>query len=198
MPVTTDPATTDNRAAISANEPFRGRIAILTADQVEDMEFFYPYYRFVEASYDVDVLTPTGDTVTGYKGLALRTGLQRIDTADPADYELLYIPGGLAPAEVRTIPEALEFVRRFADTGKIIGAVCHGPQVLASAGLLGGRTMTSWYDVADEVRAAGGTWINSPVVEDGQFITARKPGDMPQELARIFTRLESDAAAAHV
>lgn len=181
MPTTTAPHVTDNRAAIRADRPPVGRIAIVTADRVEDVEFFYPYYRFVEAGYDVDVLTPDGGT--------LRTGLQRVADATAEHYDAVFIPGGLAPAEVRTVPEALAFVRDFAATGRLIGSVCHGPQVLASAGLVDGRSLTSWHEVADEVRAAGGTWIDEPVVEDGQFVTARKPGDMPQQLARILERL---------
>ncbi|PYY44207.1 hypothetical protein DEJ03_12265 [Curtobacterium sp. MCLR17_043] len=189
VPTTTDPHVTDNRAAIRADRPPVGRIAIVTADRVEDVEFFYPYYRFVEAGYDVDVLTPDGGTLTGYVGLSLRTGLQRVADATAEHYDAVFIPGGLAPAEVRTVPEALAFVRDFAATGRLIGSVCHGPQVLASAGLVDGRSLTSWHEVADEVRAAGGTWIDEPVVEDGQFVTARKPGDMPQQLARIIERL---------
>ncbi|PYY32507.1 hypothetical protein DEI91_00830 [Curtobacterium sp. MCBD17_032] len=197
LPTTIDPQVTDNRAAIRQDEAPLGRIAIVTADRVEDVEFFYPYYRFVEEGYDVDVLTPTGETVTAYKGLALSTGLQPIALANPSDYDAVFIPGGLAPAEVRTLPEALEFVRDFAASGKVIGAVCHGPQVLASAGLVAGRNMTSWREVADEVRAAGGTYVDAPVVEDGQFITARKPGDMPQQMARVLDRLRTAREENH-
>lgn len=189
MPTTIDPQTPDNRAAIRADRAPLGRVAVLTADRVEDVEFFYPYYRFVEEGYEVDVLTPSGEAVTGYKGLSLQTGLQTIQSATAADYDALFIPGGLAPSEVRTLPEALAFVRDFVATGGLVGAVCHGPQVLASAGVVTGRDMTSWRDVADEVRAAGGTYVDQPVVEDGQFVTARKPGDMPQQMARVLERL---------
>jgi protease I len=195
MTTTTDIGVLDNRAAIrSASRP-RGRIAILTADLVEDVEFFYPYYRFTEAGYEVDVLTPGGTEVNGYKGLALHTGVQSIEGADADDYDALFIPGGLAPSELRDLPEALAFTSAFAETGRLIGAVCHGPQVLISAGLVEGRRMTSWRDVAPEVRAAGGLYVDEPVVEDGQFVTARKPGDMPLELARFMERLAGQKAS---
>ncbi|MFB2554866.1 type 1 glutamine amidotransferase domain-containing protein [Herbiconiux liangxiaofengii] len=199
MSTTTDFAVSDNRAAIRENARPLGRIAILTADRVEDVEFFYPYYRFTEAGYDVDVLAPDGIEVTGYKGLALRTGVQPIIGARAADYDALFIPGGLAPSELRELPEALAFVSDFAATGRLVGAVCHGPQVLISAGLANGRRMTSWKDVAPEVRAAGAEYVDEPVVEDGQFITARKPGDMPLELARFLERLaeEKNEGASH-
>ncbi|WP_285106408.1 type 1 glutamine amidotransferase domain-containing protein [Promicromonospora sp. MEB111] len=199
MPTTTNIHVPDNRAAIRAEVEPKGRIAILTADRVEDIEFFYPYYRFTEEGYDVDVLTPAGDEVNGYKGLALKTGVTRIDDATASDYDALFIPGGLAPSEVREIPEALKFVNDFADTGRLIGAVCHGPQILISAGLATGRRMTSWRDVAPEVREAGAEYVDEPVVEDGQYITSRKPGDMPRELARFLERLADakDTGAHH-
>lgn len=189
MPVTTNPQVADNRAAIRDERSPVGRIAILTADDVEDVEFFYPYYRFVEEGYDVDVLTPAGADVTGYKGLALRTGITPVADARAEDYDALFVPGGLAPAEVRGSGASIDFVQRFAGTGRLIGAVCHGPQVLVTAGLVEGRRMTAWRDVAPEITAAGGKYIDEPVVEDGQFITSRKPGDMPLELARILERL---------
>jgi protease I len=200
LTTTTDIAISDNRAAIRAEGRPVGRIAILTADRVEDVEFFYPYYRFTEAGYDVDVLAPNGTEVNGYKGLSLHTGVQAIAGAQAADYDALFIPGGLAPSELRELPEALTFVSDFAATGRLIGAVCHGPQVLISAGLIEGRRMTSWKDVAPEVRAAGAQYVDEPVVEDGQFITARKPGDMPLELARFLERLaaEEDAGMSNV
>ncbi|MEU1550660.1 type 1 glutamine amidotransferase domain-containing protein [Nocardia sp. NPDC005745] len=194
MPITRDPHVADNRAAIGSETTSRGRVAILTADQVEDVEFFYPYYRFVEEGYEVDVLTPSGEKITGYKGLALSTGVTPVKDADAQDYDALFIPGGLAPAEVRQDADAIAFVNEFADTGRLIGAVCHGPQVLVTAGLVSGRCMTSWREVADEVRAAGGVYQDEPVVEDGQFITSRKPGDMPLEMRRIFERLNLESA----
>lgn len=180
----------DNRVAVPTGEPPKGRIAILTADKVEEVEFFYPYYRFTEAGYDVDVITPTGTQLTGARGFGIQETVPLSDV-DPGNYLMLYVPGGLAPAELRGIPEALNFVRAFAAADKIIGLVCHGPQMLVAAGLADGRRMTSWFDVAPEVEAAGGTWINEPVVRDGQFFTARKPGDLPAELHQIITHLES-------
>lgn len=179
----------DNRAAIRPEGETKGRIAILTADQVEDTEFFYPYYRFVEEGYEVDVLTPDGNGVTGYKGLPLKTGTRPIEGAVPTEYDALFIPGGLAPGSLRTDETALAFVRDFADTGRPVGALCHGPQVLISAGLAEGRRLTSWKDVEPEITAAGAIYVDDPLVEDGQFVTARKPGDMPIQLRRFFEKM---------
>ncbi|MEV0952092.1 type 1 glutamine amidotransferase domain-containing protein [Promicromonospora sp. NPDC050249] len=182
----------DNRAALRPDIPSAGRIAILTGDQVEDTEFFYPYYRFTEQGYDVDVLTADGQGFTGYRGLPLRTGTSPIEGAHAGDYDALFIPGGLAPAALRQDPQALSFVRSFAQTGRPVGALCHGPQVLISAGLAQGRRMTAWRDVAPEISQAGGIYVDESTVEDGQFLTARKPGDMPRQLHRFLAMIEQD------
>ncbi|HWJ65281.1 MAG TPA: type 1 glutamine amidotransferase domain-containing protein [Nocardioides sp.] len=190
------PVVEDNRAAIRPDVPSRGRIAILTADQVEDTEFFYPYYRFAEEGYDVDVLTPDGNGITGYKGLPLKTGTRPIEGAIASDYDALFIPGGLAPGALRTNDTALAFVKEFAATGRPVGALCQGPQVLISAGLAEGRRLTSWKDVEPEVTAAGATYVDEPLVEDGQFVTARKPGDMPIQLRRFLEKVREGAGQA--
>ncbi|GAA3021388.1 type 1 glutamine amidotransferase domain-containing protein [Streptomyces fulvorobeus] len=188
----------DNRVALPTGEPSKGRIAILTADKVEDVEFFYPYYRFVEAGYDVEVITPSGGELTGYRGMGL-TETTALADVDPADYLMLYVPGGLAPTEMRENTAALDFVRAFAAAEKPIGLVCHGPQMLVSAGLAEGRRLTSWYEVSEEVEAAGGIWVNEPVVQDGSFFTARKPGDLPAEMYKIMDYLaqRQDAGTGH-
>ena len=187
----------DNRVAIATGEPSKGRIALLTADNVEEVEFFYPYYRFTEAGYQVDVITPAGGVLTGARGFGIQETIPLAD-AHPADYLMLYVPGGHAPLTLREIPEALDFIRAFASTDKTIGFVCHGTQMLVAAGLAEGRRLTSWFDVAPEVEAAGGIWINEPVVRDGQFFTARKPGDLPAELHQIIAHLEQQEQAADV
>jgi protease I len=130
-----------------------------------------------------------GGVLKAYRGMELQV-TKRLNECNPEDYKLLYIPGGLAPGALRQIPEAIHFVQEFAKSGNLIGAVCHGPQLLASAGLVKGRNMTSWHEVANEITEAGGVYVNEPMVEDGQFITARKPGDLPMELSRVFEHLQ--------
>jgi protease I len=185
--------TDDNRIPVRIDEPSKGRIAILTADKVEEVEFFYPYYRFVEEGYDVDVFTPSGGALSGARGFGIQTTKPLAD-ADPDDYAMLYVPGGNAPIELRENQQALEFVRAFTRERKLIGSVCHGPQLLVSAGVAAGHSMTSWYGVEPEVIAAGAMWLNQAVVEDDLFITARKPGDLPAEMHRIIARLRTASA----
>ncbi|MGW0876755.1 type 1 glutamine amidotransferase domain-containing protein [Streptomyces sp. NPDC002755] len=188
MSITTIDRPADNRVAVPTGEPLKGRIAVLTADKVEEVEFFYPYYRFVEAGYDVDVITPSGGPLTGFRGFGIQETVALADV-NPADYVMLYVPGGLAPTELRENAIAIDFLSAFAATGKPIGLVCHGPQLLVSAGLAEGRRLTSWYEVSEEIEEAGGTWVDEPVVQDGQFFTARKPGDLPAELHKIMEHL---------
>jgi protease I len=179
----------DNRVPVPLDGPSRGRIAILTADKVEDVEFFYPYYRFVEAGWTVDVITPSGGKLTGYRGTELQDTVPLGDTT-PDGYALLFIPGGLAPAELVEHEAAIDFVRQYAQSSGLIGSVCHGPRLLVAAGLVRGQEVTAFWHVEEEISGAGGSYLDIPVVEGEQVITARKPGDMPREMARIMARLD--------
>jgi protease I len=112
--------------------------------------------------------------------LATRVGVDKtIDETDPADYDGLFIPGGfINPDLLRQSAEARAFVRAFAASGRPIVTLCHGPWVLASAGLLEGRTLTSWPGIRDDVVNAGATWRDQQVVRDGNLTTSRGPQDM--------------------
>ncbi|MFF2523508.1 DJ-1/PfpI family protein [Streptomyces liangshanensis] len=183
----------DNRLPVPLDGPTRGRIAILTADKVEDVEFFYPYYRFVEAGWTVDVITPSGGKLTGYRGTEL-LDTRPLSDATPDSYVLLFIPGGLAPATLVENEAAIDFVRRYAQSNGLIGSVCHGPRLLVAAGLARGQQLTAFWHVEDEISGAGGTYLDVPVVDGERIITARKPGDMPREMARIMARLDKIAS----
>ena len=170
--------------------PQQGRIAMVTTDGTEDQEFFYPYYRFLEAGYTVDVLTPKGKDFKGKNGAGLEETM-KIEMANADEYDLLYIPGGKAPAELKKHKEAIDTARLFAATGNPIAAVCHGPQVLAEAKLIQGRKIAAWPEVEDEIIQAGAEYVNAETVVDGQFITARWPGDLPMHLKKTLEILES-------
>jgi protease I len=165
------------------------RIAIITGDNVEDTEFFYPYYRLAEEGYGIDVITINGGKFTGKHGLGLKDS-KRISETKAEDYALLYLPGGKAPASLRENQEVLDFVRAIAASGKPIAAICHGPQILISAGLAKGRQMAAWPEIAEELREAGATFVDEALVEDEQFITARKPGDLPRHLYGVLQALQ--------
>lgn len=164
-------------------------VLIITADKVEDLEFFYPYYRFIEAGCKVDVVTPDGGEFKGKNGMKLSES-KKITDVTPENYDLLYVPGGKAPAALRENDAALDLTRRFAATGKPIAAICHGPQLLAAADVIRGKTLTAYPECEVDVRDGEATYVNKELVEDGQFITSRWPGDLPVHLKRTLEILQ--------
>lgn len=163
------------------------RAVILTADKFEDTEVLVPYFRLLESGVHVDVAAPSAAVIGGEHGYELEPSVL-IDEVDPAEYGLLIIPGGFpdgAPATVRQMPHAQEIARSFVAAGKPVASICHGPWLLASAGVVSGRRLTSyWHDgVPEDIRAAGGDWVDQDVVVDGNLVTSRWPADLP-----AFTR----------
>lgn len=169
-------------------------ILIMTADDVQDLEFFYPYYRFIEEGFIVDVATPKGGEFKGKAGFGLKESKQ-IAYVKESDYELLYIPGGKAPSKLKDDENALKLTKDFASAGKPIAAFCHGPQVLAAADVIKGCRIAAWPEVEEELKKAGASFVNEPVVLDGQFITGRWPGDLPAHLFRTLEFLNNLALA---
>lgn len=165
------------------------KVAILTADKTEDLEFFYPFYRLCEAGYTVDVITPDGGKFAGKHGIGLNE-TKALKDCRAMDYALLYIPGGKAPAELRKNEEVLTFVREFVNSGKPVAAICHGPQVLISAGVVRGKTLAAYSEVAEELKDAGAMYADEALKIDGQFITARVPGDLPRHMCGVMDALE--------
>ncbi|MEQ8659253.1 MAG: type 1 glutamine amidotransferase domain-containing protein [Gammaproteobacteria bacterium] len=167
------------------------RIAIPLADGVEDSEFAVPRARLHAAGHAVTVVGSTaGATVTG-KNAEVE---QRIDAAagdlDPTGFDALVIPGGTAPDHLRMDPAMVDFVRRFCLTGRPLAAICHGPQLLIEAGQVAGRRLTSWPSVSTDLLNAGATWEDAEVVIDGNFLTSRRPADLPAFCDALLRRLE--------
>ncbi len=151
---------------------------IMSADNFEDSELLVPYYRLKEANIDVTVASLNRGTIKGKHGyeVAVDTTIEGIN---PDDYAILVLPGGKAPAALRKDPKTLEIVRRFFTHVKPVTAICHGPQILISAGLLTGRRATCYQSVADELKEAGALYEDREVVVDGNLITSRQPADLP-------------------
>ena len=170
-------------------------ILILTANDTQDLEFFYPYYRFIEEGCRVDVVTPKGGEFKGKNGFGLKK-TKAICDVSAEQYDLLYIPGGKAPAELKDNKDAIALTQAFAKAGKPISAICHGPQVLAAADLIKGKRIAAWPEVEAEIKEAGGYFVNEITVVDGQFITARWPGDLPSHLAHTLEALQKTQKSA--
>jgi protease I len=179
----------------TANYSAPHAILMITADDVEDLEFFYPYYRFIEAGYKVDVATPKGGAFKGKNGLGL-THSRKITEVAAEDYDLLYLPGGKAPAVLKKDENVIAVTQHFIEMGKTISAICHGPQILAAAGAIAGRKIAAWPEVEEEVREAGASYVNQETVTDGLFITARWPGDLPKHMKETLAALGKSGKAS--
>ncbi len=167
-------------------------ILIMTAHGFEDTELLCPYYRFREEGFEVSVCAPEWGEVRGKHGYTVTANLA-ISEAKAEAYRLLYLPGGKAPAELRLLPEALELVRAFHQQGKPIAAICHGPQVLLSAGILQGKRATCYPKIARELEAAGVHYVDDEVVIDGNLITSRRPADLPAFMKALIRILKAPA-----
>ena len=159
------------------------KVAILVADGFEQAEMTKPREALNEAGAETKIVSLKSGKIQGMhyvdKGDKFDVDLT-LDQARPADFDALMIPGGLMnPDALRSNEDALEFARHFFDEGKPVAAICHGPQVLISAGLVRGRTMTSWPAIGSDMRNAGANWVNEEVVVDNGLVTSRKPDDIP-------------------
>jgi len=161
---------------------------ILSANNFEDSELLVPLYRLLEAGYIVDVASQTRDTISGKHGYEVPVNKVFKDIA-PADYGLLVLPGGKAPAAIRNDPAVQEIARSFMAEGKPVAAICHGPQILVSAGLLKGRHATCYNSVASELKEVGALYEDSEVVVDGNLITSRQPGDLPAFMREVMRKV---------
>lgn len=165
--------------------------AVLIAPLYEDVELIYPYYRLVEAGYDVTVVGPEAATYTGKRGTSMAADADA-DGVDTADLDGILIPGGYAPDHMRRDPDLVALVAAMGRTGKPVGAICHAPWMLASAGLVGDRTVTSFPSIRDDLVHAGGSWVDQETVRDGNIVTARGPDDLPAFMRMFLALLEGE------
>jgi protease I len=159
------------------------RALILTADKFEDMELFFPYFRLLEEGLQVDIAAPKKGHIEGEHGYDLEVE-KTFDEVNPDDYDLLLIPGGSpdgAPSVVRKDNRAQAIAKSFFKSNKPVSSICHGPWLLASSGVVNGRRLTSyWHDgVPEDIKKAGGIYVDKEVVVDGNLVTSRYPGDLP-------------------
>ncbi|MHB8898157.1 MAG: type 1 glutamine amidotransferase domain-containing protein [Thermoguttaceae bacterium] len=170
------------------------KVAILVEQLYEDLELWYPYYRLQEVGAEVVLVGPkAGESYPSKHGYPAKCDLAASDVS--ADqFDALIIPGGYSPDHMRRCPAMVRLVSDMAAQGKLVAAICHGPWMLCSAGVLENRRVTSYSSIKDDVTHAGGTWIDEEVVEDGNLITSRQPADLPAFMRTIVEAL----SAAHV
>lgn len=164
-------------------------ILIISADRFEDSELLQPYQQLSEEGIAIDIASLKRGSITGKHGSEVTADLS-VEEAEPGNYDLLLLPGGKAPAELRKNPRVLDIARDFFDNNKPVAAICHGPQILISAGLMQGRTATSTPSVADELKEAGAHYRDQEVVVDDKLITSRRPDDIPAFVREILAVLQ--------
>ncbi len=168
-------------------------IAILVDHGFEQVELTEPKQALEQAGAAVHIISPQHPTVRGWQHtewgdtLAVDVPLRE---ANPAHYDALVLPGGVMnPDNLRVNEEALRFVRSFFHASKPVAAICHAPWTLIDAGVIAGRTLTSYASVRSDVQHAGATWVDREVVVDGMLVTSRKPDDLPafnQAIREVF------------
>ncbi len=154
------------------------RVAMVIARNFEDSEAFEPKAYLEAQGAEVTLIGAERGPVEGKKGGRLVADAT-FEEVSPDDFDLLVIPGGGAPENLRIHDPAVAFTRALVESGKPVGAICHGAQLLISAKVLPGRTLTCVNKVRDDVINAGGTYVDQPLVEDGNLITSRVPADLP-------------------
>jgi protease I len=178
------------------------RVAILAADGVEEAEMVEPLKAMRDAGLSPTVLSPSGEPIQMMNHDEKTTKQPadgKIGDQEPSGYDALVLPGGAMNADgLRMVAEARAFAKAMDDAGKPMAVICHAPWVLVSAGLTQGRTLTSYYTVQDDIRNAGGTWVDQEVVIDGNWITSRSPKDLPafnRELLAALQRVAQSGTA---
>jgi protease I len=160
------------------------RVAVLATDGFEESELTEPLKALRDAGAQVTILSLKPGQIQGVRHDLDKTSKVKVDRTigevRPEEFDAVLLPGGTVNADsLRMVPEVQPFLRAMQDTGKPISAICHAPWELVSAGLVSGRTLTSYHTLQDDIRNAGGHWVDREVVHDGNWVTSRQPGDLP-------------------
>jgi protease I len=182
-----------------ADQKLKGkRVAIVAADMVERVELIEPRKALDEAGATTDLISLKPGTITTFNHFDPAETEQvdkAVEEVDASDYDALLIPGGVGnPDQLRGDENMVAFVRDFFEQRKPVAAICHAPWVLIDAGVVSGRTMTSWPTVSTDLRNAGANWVDKEVVVDGGLVTSRKPDDIPAFNEKM---IEEFAEGAH-
>lgn len=175
------------------------KVAILATDGFEQAELEGPRDALQEAGANVSIVSLKSGKIQGMKHMEKGnpvTVTSTLDQVSAEDFDALVIPGGLYnPDALRSSPKAVKFTKDFANAGKPIAAICHGPWVLIEADIVAGRQLTSWPAIQSDIRNAGGDWLDQEVVVDNGLVTSRKPDDIPAFNRKL---LEEIAEGPHI
>src|SRR6266567_4606278 len=172
------------------------RVAVLATDGFEEAELTEPVQALKGAGAEVTVVSLGPGEIQGFRHDINKAGKVKADRAvgdvSADEFDGAVLPGGTVNADsMRMVPQVQAFLRAMQEAGKPIAAICHAPWELVSAGLVRRRTLTSYHTLQDDVRNAGGNWVDREVVEDGNWVTSRQPADLPafnRAVLALFSR----------
>jgi protease I len=176
------------------------RVAIVVTDDFEQVELTEPKKALDQAGATTKIISTHPGQVTGMnhdvKADTFNVDMT-LDQINPNDFDAVMLPGGALNADaLRVVPQAQQFVRQMQQVGKPMAIICHAPWLLVSSGLVRGRTLTSYYTIQDDIRNAGGNWVDQQMVRDGNWVTSRSPKDLPA-FNPAMIQLFSESKVAH-
>lgn len=178
------------------------RVAVLATEGVEQVELAEPVKALRDAGAEVQLIEPEGKSIQAFNHLDKADVFpadKALHQVSEEDYDALFLPGGVAnPDALRTNAAAVRFVRAFVEADKPVAAICHAPWMLVEAGVLKGRTITSWPSLRTDITNAGGTWVDTPVQVDQKLVTSRKPDDIPAFTRKMVSEFGADVEERRV
>lgn len=167
------------------------KIAVLIDDMFEDAEYTKPAHAFKNKGHElIHIGLKRGKSVHGKKQDTEVIIDRAVEDVSVEDFDALLIPGGYSPDKLRAHDNVVNFIRDFMESDKPVFAICHGPQLLITAEKLRGRRVTGWKSIAQDIKNAGADYVDAEVVEDGNLISSRHPGDLPAFIAASLKRLK--------
>lgn len=179
------------------------RVAVIATDGVEEVELTQPVNFLKEQGAEVYVIAPHSGEIQAFRhhDKSIRIPVdQKLSEVSASDYDGVVLPGGALNADqIRVVPEMKNFLREYAAQNRPLAAICHAPWSLISADLVRGRTLTSYHTLADDVRNAGGEWVDEQACVDENWVTSRNPDDLAaftREMKKLFTESRRKQSAA--
>ena len=171
----------------------KARILIMATDGFEQSELMVPLEKLRQAGATVEVAAPEEGEITGWDqndwGESVPVDLL-LEEVHPDDFDAIVLPGGqMNPDKLRMVPKAIEIIRQFHDSGKVVAAICHAPWLLIEAGVAEGRRMTSYESIKTDVMNAGAHWSDEAVIADKGIVTSRKPDDLDAFVSKIIEEI---------
>ena len=166
------------------------KVAIPVESMFNTFEFWYPYYRLKEAGAAVTIVgSGSAETYTGKPGTEVKVDVN-IEQVSAADFDGIVVPGGYAPDIMRRYPRMVQLVKDLFEDDKVVAAICHAGWMLASAKILTGKKVTSFFAIKDDLVHAGAEWVDEEVVVDGNLITSRTPDDLPAFMRAVIAAMK--------